>query len=448
MPSARKAPQGGETVRVVLSKYHPGQQAIMDSPARWKVVMCGRRFGKTNMGIRAVIEPALRGYPTAFLAPTYKLAGEAWREILKRLGPVITRSNEQDRRVEIVGGGVCEVWSLDTDDPARGRKYKRVVVDESGLVVDLLGVWNAAIRPTLIDMQGDALFLGTPKGRRSGFIALFNRGNDPEYPEWESFRAPTISNPYIAEEEIEQARRELPPDVFAQEMLAIPMDDGASVFGLDALKKAEAPLSTQPTMVYGADLARSVDYTVVIGLDAWCNVSFVERWQSPWGLTKPKIAGIANKDGNLTPVVADATGVGDAITSDLSLMGVLVTPYVFTSSSKTRLIQRLITAFQSGSIKIPNEPQFEWLRAELSSFEFTYTASGVKYEAPPGQHDDGVCALALALHGWDRVVGAPPEAPPGLRQVGDDPYIARESEQAPMASQPGDFVSQLPIGGW
>jgi hypothetical protein len=129
-------------------------------------------------------------------------------------------------------------------------------------------------------------------------------------------------------------------------------------------------------------------------------------------------------------------------------MGVLVTPYVFTQPSKTRLMQRLITAFQAKTLTIPTGPAFQWLRTELESFEYEYTATGVKYEAPPGLHDDGVMALALALHGWDRVQGAPPEAPPGLRQVGDDPYLARESEQAPTAFQPGDFSAQLPAGGW
>lgn len=446
MPSAQKAPKGGQTVRVTLPKRHPGQQRIHDHATRFAVIMCGRRYGKTKDGCRWIADGALAGELCGWFAPQFKVLGDAWRELLDWLGPVIASKNEQDKRIELVTGGVIECWTLDNPDAGRSRKYHRVVVDEAGLVADLMGRWSQAIRPTLVDYQGSARFYGTPKGRRSGFVGLFNRGLDANEPEWSAFRAPTMENPHIPAEEIEAARRDMTPEEFAQEFEAIPMDDGANPFGLDAIQSALGDLSPEPPVVYGADLARAVDFTVVIGLDAWQRVCRVERWQAPWAVTKTKIAALAKGNGELVPVVADATGVGDAIVSDLSLMGVLVTPYVFTQPSKTRLMQRLITAFQARTLTIPSGASTQWLRTELESFEFEYTATGVKYEAPPGLHDDGVMALGLALHGWDRVQGAPPEAPPGLRQVGDDPYIARESEQAPAAFQPGDYTSQLPEG--
>lgn len=448
MPSAKKAPQGGQTVQVRLPKLHPGQLDVDQHPARYKTIMCGRRWGKTKSGCRWVAEGALKGELCGWFAPEYKVLGDAWRELLEWLAPVIAHKNESDKRLELVTGGVIECWTLDNPDAGRSRKYHRVVVDEAGLIPDLMGRWRQAIRPTLVDFRGSARFYGTPKGRRSGFVSLFNRGMDPQEPEWESFRAATIQNPHIAPEEIESAKRDMTPEEYDQEFGAIPMDSGANPFGLHAIQQALGDLSSERPVVYGADLARALDYTVVIGLDAWCRVCRVERWQAPWAVTKSKIAALAKENGELVPVVADATGVGDAIVSDLSLMGVLVTPYVFTQPSKTRLMQRLITAFQAGTITIPSGSAHQWLRTELESFEYEYTASGIKYEAPPGLHDDGVMALGLALHGYDRVQGAPPEAPPGLRHVGDDPYLARESEQAPMASQPGDFQGQLPVGGW
>jgi len=86
---------------------------------------------------------------------------------------------------------------------------------------------------------------------------------------------------------------------------------------------------------------------------------------------------------------------------------------------------------------------------ELESFEFTYTSHGVKYEAPKGLHDDGVMALGLALHGWDRVQGVPPEELGVLQAKGDDPYFGRE-ERMRTGSTPtaGDFSQQLPAGSW
>lgn len=458
MPAARTPPKGGQTVEVRLPKRHPGQVRLNANPARFKVTMCGRRWGKTADGVRWVADGAIASESCGWFAPEYKVLGDAWRDLIGCLAPIIRSKHEQDKRIELVTGGVIECWTLDNPDAGRSRKYHRVVVDEAGLVPDLLTRWRQAIRPTLVDYKGSARFYGTPKGRRSGFVALFARGNDPEESEWASFRAPTVENPHIPAEEVEAARRDLTPEEFAQEFEGVPMDDGANPFGLDAIAQAVGDLSLEPPVVYGADLARALDHTVLLGLDAWGRVCRLHRWQAPWAVTVDQILRLTREQGETVPVVVDATGVGDAITADLSLKGALVTPYVFTQPSKTRLMQRLITAFQHKAVTIPNGREHQWLRAELESFEFTFTATGVKYEAPPGLHDDGVMALGLAWHGWDRVQGAAPAYPPGLtgplRAAPNDPNVTPEgalaghryATGAPAIA--GDFSTQLPFGGW
>lgn len=421
-------------VEITLHRLHDGQKAVVEHPARFKVVMCGRRWGKSACGIRWLCDGALAGEPVAWFAPSYKIALEAWRELVQRLGAVTERVSEQDKRLELKTGGVIEVWTLDGPDPARGRKYSRVVIDEAGIVRDLLDVFQSAIRPTLVDLGGKVLVLGTPKGRRHGFVTMFQRGQG-EDADWRSFRAATAENPYIPLEEVEAAQRELPPEIFQQEFLGIPTDDGANPFGLEAIRAAMAPLSVHQPVVFGVDLARSLDYTVLCGLDAWGAVCRLERWQLPWAESKAKVRELVGQ----VPCVADATGVGDAIVADLQTMGVDVTPHVFTQSSKLRLMQRLVAAFQGKQIQVPDG----WLIKELEAFEFTYTATGVKYEAPKGMHDDGVMALALALHGWDRVQGAPPEpvAMPLARP--DDPAVDLAQVRPFMAGS----ISQLP-GAW
>jgi hypothetical protein len=428
------------TVQVQLHKLHPGQKAIADDPARFRVVMCGRRFGKSALGIRLVCDAALKGQPVGWFAPSYKLALEAWRELVSRLGPLIDRQSEQDKRLELKTGGVVEVWTLDSPDPARGRKYALAVIDEAGIAKDLLSVWQAAIRPTLVDLGGRALILGTPKGRRHGFVVLFHRGERGDDPDWASFRASTLSNPYIPASEVEAARKELPPEIFQQEFEGIPTDDGANPFGLEAVRKCIGELSENKPVVFGVDLARSMDFTVVVGLDAWMRVCVLERWQTPWAETKAKIAEMVKT----VPVVADATGVGDAIVADLQQMGVNVSPHVFTQSSKLRLMQRLIAVFQGKEVTIPDG----WLVSELEAFEFTYTATGVRYEAPKGYHDDGVAALGLAVHGWDRVQCVKPDGTVVPQVVGDDPFTKDRDVPAQSLATVGDFTAQLPMEGW
>jgi hypothetical protein len=200
------------------------------------------------------------------------------------------------------------------------------------------------------------------------------------------------------------------------------------------------PLSENTPVVFGVDLARSVDYTVVIGLDAWRKVAVLERWQAPWAVTKEKIVQLVGK----TPAVVDATGVGDAIVADLQVMGVDVAPHVFTMSSKLRLMQRLIASFQAGELTIPAG----WLPTELETFEFTYTATGVRYEAPKGYHDDGVMALGLALYGWDRVQAVVPDGTVPPMPVGDDRLATQDPPEARGVMAIGNFTTQLPGASW
>ena len=97
--------QRPETVTVTLATLHPGQRTIADHEARFRVVMCGRRFGKSALGIRLACDAALAGQPVGWFSPSYKLALEAWRELLERLAPITSRVSEQDKRLELVTGG-------------------------------------------------------------------------------------------------------------------------------------------------------------------------------------------------------------------------------------------------------------------------------------------------------------------------------------------------------
>ena len=154
-----------------------------------------------------LIHPALQGKPVAWFAPNYRLLSEVWRELQALLGPVIVNCNQQERRLELYGGGVVEMWSLDSPDAARGRAYALVVIDEAAMVADLDQAW-LSIRPMLTDLQGEAWFLSTPKGMNV-FKALFDRGQDPAHKDWASWQMPTIENPYLDPGEIEAARLDM-----------------------------------------------------------------------------------------------------------------------------------------------------------------------------------------------------------------------------------------------
>ena len=136
-------------ITVKLRRPHQAQQQILDEARRFNVLAIGRRGGKSALGQLVLAKTALDGQPGAYLAPTYKLLAEFWRELVVLLRAVTRRKLEDNiGRLELITGGVIECWSTDTGDPARGRKYRRVILDEAAMMPNLLDIWNLAVRPT------------------------------------------------------------------------------------------------------------------------------------------------------------------------------------------------------------------------------------------------------------------------------------------------------------
>lgn len=219
------------TAQIRLRRPHPAQELVIHDARRFNVLVCGRRWGKTELLINRLVRPMLAGKPVAWFAPNEKYFDEVWREANKVLAPIITRSDSQKKRLEVTTGGVMDFWTLhNTDDPGRGRKYARVAIDEAAIVPShrLEVQWNEAIRPTLTDYEGDAFFASTPKGVNY-FHELYQRGQRGE-DGWASWQMPTTANPHIKPSEVEAARGGLPNAVFRQEYLAEFVTDFGAVF--------------------------------------------------------------------------------------------------------------------------------------------------------------------------------------------------------------------------
>lgn len=216
-------------MRVILKRPHSAQQTIKTNARRFNAICCGRRWGKTTLGIDLAVEPALRGYPVGWFNPTYKLLSEAWRDLKRTLEPVTRSRSETEHRIELVTGGVLEAWTLEDVSAGRGRKYKRVIIDEAAMARNLEESWEQAIRPTLTDLLGDAWFLSTPKGFNY-FHTLFERGLSPNFPDYACWQMPTKTNPYLSLTELESARVEMPERAYRQEYEASFVDDVSIIF--------------------------------------------------------------------------------------------------------------------------------------------------------------------------------------------------------------------------
>lgn len=393
--------------RVRLYKPHAGQLKIHRSRARFRVVACGRRYGKTLMACNELARFALEHENTnnAWIAPFYRQSKIAYRLMRKALRSVIEHKSDSELRLELKNGSVITFFSAENHDAIRGDGFHFIVIDEAGDALRDPKVWTDTLRPTLSDRGGKALIIGTPKGRNL-FYQLFCKGDDPLETEWESFTAPTSANPYIPKAEIEAVKREIPEDAFDQEYLARFLEEAAGVFkGVDRCIKGLLDPDYKKEQghfyVVGWDPAKFQDYSVVSVID--CHTKRLVHWyrinQIDYTVQIETVARIAQEFGAV--VYMDVTGVGAPLAEQLKAAGraagFQVEEYLFTNASKKILIEKLQLAIQHGNIEIAEIPV---LINELRQFEYHRTPSGlISYEAPKGAHDDCVISLALSWFG-------------------------------------------------
>jgi len=253
-------------IRLVLPRPHPAQEIILSEARRYNVVACGRRFGKTTLGGNLLADPVLsQGLPCGWFAPTYRLLEEAYNDHKRIYAPVIRRAVQTPApRIELITGAAIDYWTL--DDPAtvaRGRKYRRVIIDEAAMARHLEVAWTEAIRPTLTDYRGDAFFLSTPKGTNYFKFLYDMAALDPEYKSWQM---PTTANPWIDPAEVLSAKESLPSIAYMQEYMAEFVDAAGARIKREWLRFGD-PSENLPVYI-GVDLAISTkteaDYTAAV----------------------------------------------------------------------------------------------------------------------------------------------------------------------------------------
>ena len=203
--------------RLVL--HEGGQVEAYAHDARFKVIAAGRRWGKTELALAKLLTACLTTNGVyRYIAPTQKLARKTlWRRKLKRvLDPswLAKEPNETNLEVWFKTGAILEVLGADDPDMLRGEGVSGAVLDEYADMAE--ETWPEAVRPSLADMRGWALFIGTPKSFNH-FHQVFERGQDASFPVWKSWQFKSLDNPLLDPEEVDEARRTTDPRTFRQE---------------------------------------------------------------------------------------------------------------------------------------------------------------------------------------------------------------------------------------
>jgi|TARA_R110001592_G_scaffold243957_6_gene505217 predicted phage terminase large subunit-like protein len=201
-------------------QLHPAQLEIFNSTARFKVVSAGRRFGKSRLAAWILIIKALQSESkdVFYIGPTFQQAKDIMWNMLKELlhdTDLIETTHENTATMKLVNGRRISLKGSDRPDTLRGVGLAYVVLDEyASMKVE---VWEQIIRPTLSDVKGGALFIGTPAGKNH-FYDLYLEAEKDE--DWEAFQYTSIDNPLIDPKEVEVAKRTMSTQAFRQEFEA------------------------------------------------------------------------------------------------------------------------------------------------------------------------------------------------------------------------------------
>jgi len=391
------AVQAKREVDVLLPKPHPSQVDVLSHPARHKVVCCGRRWGKTVLGLLSVtighgakdteFRGALRGANVWWVAPIYPTASMIWRDLKHSLRGAWVDKSETERRIVLPGGGAVTVRSADDPESLVGPGLDGIVMDECKSI--RREAWYEFLRPTLTERQGWSLFLSTPKGTANWFHELYESAGRTDG--WARWQLPTSQNPIILPVELERAKIEMGSLLYAQEYEAQFVSGNLGIFRREWFRVvAESPVSYARVRAWDLAATVSGDYTVGVLMsrteDGWC-VEHIVRGRWTPGARNDVILQTARGDGKVVRVIVEQEGGSGGIAqveelqrllSGFSVMGVHPTGDKVTRASP------FSAKCEAKRVLLREGPWVSAFLDELESF-------------PNGSYDDIVDAT---VHSW------------------------------------------------
>ena len=236
------------------------QGEVFKNDKRFRVLVAGRRFGKSYLSCVELLRGAINrpGETFFYCAPTYRMAKDIAWKTLKQLIPLawIKSKNETDLKVELVNGSMIELKGTENAMALRGRSLAGVVLDEAAFMGS--DVWFEVIRPALADKQGWALFISTPDGTASWFYDLWCYVPEDETCERQRWSYTTIDGGNVPAEEVEAARAQLDSRTFRQEFEA----SFENLSGLVAVSFGDANISSVAKDISIMPLLLGVDFNV------------------------------------------------------------------------------------------------------------------------------------------------------------------------------------------
>ena len=373
---------------------------ILNSNTKHHIVSVGRQFGKSLMGINLLLNWGInnKGCKILWVSPVYSQTNKVQKEIDNaiRHTSIIESCNYSESYIKLRTGSEIYFRSAERYDNIRGFTFDYAILDEAAFMRS--ETWFEAVRPTLAVRGKKCLFLSTPKGR-NWFYDIYELGNSIDNENYNSYRGTSMDTPYISKDEIDDAKKTLPPNIFKQEYMAEFIDDGGEVFSnIDKNTYKWGSKQEHSGQLYcGIDIGRVNDFTVATIMDSRGKVIDIYRNNKlQWADLISDLHSFIRNYNAVTLI--EVNSVGDVVFEGLNAVYPNISPFVTTNKSKQEIIEGLVLDFNSNNILIPSKDSFQPLYDELGYFTFEYNPKtrSIKYGHPSGLHDDTVISLAIA----------------------------------------------------
>jgi hypothetical protein len=216
--------------------FYPAQVRVLDGitkdDVKHHVLVSSRQVGKTLIALNLLLKWALEK-PDQYcllVSPIWSQSKKAFLELAKACGPnnpLVVSSNASELTLTFKNGSIIRMVSGETDQNLRGITLTHLIIDESAYIRETL--WTEVLRPACMIRGKKVLFISTPRSK-NWFYEIYMQGESKESGDWRSYRITSEENPYLNKEELEQARKTLPAEIFAAEYMGVFTESGSGVF--------------------------------------------------------------------------------------------------------------------------------------------------------------------------------------------------------------------------
>lgn len=407
------------TITVNLPTPHTKQRDVLASTAKRKVVVTGRRGGKTTAasmyGTDTFLQPGRR---ILYAAPTKNQTEAFWdacKEYLREgIDAGFIYKNETERVLRL-GKSTIKAKTAHDADTLRGDNADLLILDEFQMMNP--DAWDVVGAPMLLDNNGDLLVIGSPN-KRNHFYKMFRKATADETGRWEAFHFTSYDNPHLSKDALAEITADMTTDNFQQEIMAVFLENQGAVFKdyIDAMNAPPLGLVGKEahkghSKIGAVDFGKLNDATAIsIGCEDCKLEIFHERiTQLDYSAQKKRIV-VCYNDFELRGLLPERNSMGEPIIEDLQDAGLFILAgpddkpgYFTTAANKTSLIENLVLVLERKEWLFIDDPIWN---GELEAYERKINAMGrSSFSAPTGLHDDTVMARAILMqaansHTW------------------------------------------------